>query len=206
MSQGSEKRAPPAAVRNAEPIIEVLSRVLSGRVDDGGLVLEVASGSGYHAAALAKGLPQFRWQPSDPSDEARRSIAAYVAEEKLQNLLPPLELDASTAAWPVMTADAMLCVNMIHISPWAATLGLFKGAGKLLKSGAPLVTYGPYSVDGDFIAESNIAFDQSLKTRNPDWGIRDVEDLKKVAEDNGFRHEEIIPMPANNHVLVFVKN
>lgn len=200
-----EKKAPPAAVRNAQPITQVLARVFSDRLAEGETVLEIAAGSGYHAAAFAKAMPQFTWQPTDPNAEARASIAAHVTESELSNLMAPLELDVRASPWPVTTVGAVLCINMIHISPWEATLALLKGAGERLAPGKPLVTYGPYSLDGDFIAESNIAFDQSLKARDPSWGIRDVRDVTKAAAEQGFQHHETVTMPANNMMLVFTK-
>lgn len=205
MTDTSQKRSPPAAVRNTEHILAVLARVLPARLKDGDVVLEIASGSGYHAAAFAAALPQFTWQPSDPDAEAHRSIAAYAAEASAENLRPPLELHADRWPWPVTSAAAIVCINMIHISPWAATQGLFYGAGRCLPPGGVVVTYGPYSINGDFIAESNLAFDESLKSRNPEWGIRDVKDVAALAAEQGFEHEETIAMPANNHTLVFGK-
>lgn len=195
------KQTPPPAVRNTPHLAEVLSRVLPAA----GLVLEIASGSGYHAAAFAAAFPQLSWQPTDPNPEARTSIAAYVADLGLANLKQPLALDVTQTSWPVTEATAVMCINMIHISPWAATLGLFAGAAKILPAGTPLFTYGPYIMHGDFIAESNVAFDQSLKARNPDWGLREVDDVVAVADKAGFTLAEIIPMPANNQSLVFRK-
>lgn len=200
-----QKRSPPAAVRNAGPITEVLTRVFSKQLRDSGTVLEIAAGSGHHAATFAQAMPQFIWQPSDPSAEARDSISAHVEDLGLSNLKPPLDLDVCASIWPVTTVNAILCINMIHISPWEATLGLFSGAERALPSAAPLVAYGPYSVDGDFIAESNVAFDQSLKARNPAWGIRDVKDVAAAAQEKGFWLEETVTMPANNLMLVFKK-
>ena len=198
----SQKRSPPAAMRNAGPITDVLARVFS-RLKDGSTVLEVAAGSGYHAAFFAQEMPQLNWQPSDPSAEARDSAAAHVKDSNLDNLKMPLPLDVRTKIWPIVSADAILCINMIHISPWEATLGLFNGAQHVLQAGAPLVTYGPYSVDGDFIAESNIAFSQSLKQRNASWGLRNVKDVAAAAFDNGFLQEKTVQMPSNNLILVF---
>lgn len=200
----SQKRSPPAATRNARPITDVLTRVFS-TLKGGSAVLEIAAGSGYHAAAFAQALPQLTWQPSDPSAEARESIAAHVQDLNLPNLKSPLALDVCATKWPVDTADAVLCINMIHISPWEATLGLFAGAKRILPKGAPIVTYGPYSIDGDFIAESNVAFDQSLKDRNASWGIRDVKDVAAAALKNEIELEDKISMPANNFMLVFRK-
>ena len=201
----SLKRSPPAAMRNAAPIEDVLRRVFGQALGDEGTVLEIASGSGYHAAVFAQAMPRITWQPSEPEAEARVSITAHVEDLNIDNLLPPLDIDVCAETWPVTKADAVLCINMIHISPWEATLGLLKGAGHLLKVGAPLVTYGPYSINGDFGAESNAAFDLSLKERNPLWGIRDVRDIEAAAEPEGFQLVETIPMPANNHTLVFKK-
>jgi SAM-dependent methyltransferase len=193
---------PPASQRNAEPIREQLERVLAPVRARRGLVLEIAAGSGYHAAQFAKAFPEVTWQPTDPDAGARDNIAAHVAAAGLANLRAPLALDVE-APWPVTAADAILCVNMIHISPWSATLALFAGAGKILAPGGVMVTYGPYSIDGDFLAPSNLDFDASLKSRNAAWGIRDVSDVARVASDNGLALRETIRMPANNLILVF---
>lgn len=192
----SVKQTPPASMRNAAPLLEIFSRVLAARRH----VLEIASGSGYHAAFFTQRLAHLTWQPSDPDPASRESIAAYVSESKLGNLRPPLALDV-TRPWPAVEADAVVCINMIHISPWPATLALFAGAKQLTPK--VVVTYGPYSIAGDFLAESNIAFDRSLKQRNPAWGIRDVNDVARVAAENGFALAETIRMPANNLTLVF---
>lgn len=199
------KQIPPASVRNTPPLLEVLTRVLAPGRPAPGLVLEIASGSGYHAAAFAKEMPHLDWQPSDPDADARASIAAYVAEAGLANLRAPVTLDVMRQPWPVDRADAVLCINMIHISPWEATVALFNGAQRILAPGARLVTYGPYLIHGDFQAESNVAFDQSLRARNPAWGIRDLKDIEPLAGAHGFSLLERIAMPANNHTLVFEK-
>jgi hypothetical protein len=199
------KQIPPASVRNTPPLAEVLTRVFGPDRLAHGLVLEIASGSGYHASAFAAALPHLTWQPTDPDETALASITAYVADAKLANLKPPLALDVREERWPVPAADAMVCINMIHISPWAATTGLFKGAGRTLSAGRTLVTYGPYAINGDFQAESNVAFDQSLRARNAEWGIRDLKDVVPLAEANGLMLAERIAMPANNHTLVFTK-
>ncbi len=183
-------------MRNAEPILEIFTRVLAPCRH----VLEIASGSGYHAAFFAERLAHLTWQPSDPDPASRESIAAYVSESKLGNLRAPLALDV-TSPWPAVEADAVVCINMIHISPWEATLALFAGAKQLRP--ATILTYGPYAIAGDFLAESNTAFDQSLKQRNPAWGIRDVNDVARVAAENGFALAETIRMPANNLTLIF---
>jgi hypothetical protein len=190
----------PASIRNAEPILAVLRRVLSPPAFTGDRVLEIAAGSGYHAVTFARALPHLVWQPSDADQAARESIAATAAAAGLANLRPPLALDVCDP-WPETTAEAIVCINMIHISPWTATKALFAGAARL-KTGI-VVTYGPYSIAGDFFAESNVAFDASLKARNPAWGIRDVDDIARLAGENGFRHEETVHMPANNLMLVF---
>ncbi len=197
------KQVPPAGVRNTPPLLEVLTPRLGPHRLSQGLVLEIASGSGYHAAAFAKAFPHLTWQPSDPDAGARASIAAYVADAGLANLSPPLELDVMRSPWPVARADAVVCINMIHISPWEATAALFAGAQLVLDTGGLLLTYGPYAIDGDYQAESNVAFDQSLRTRNPAWGIRDLKDITPLAARHGFDLQERIAMPANNHTLVF---
>lgn len=187
----------PATARNREPI----AAVLDDELPDAGWVLEIASGTGEHCAWFAERYPATTWQPSDPDADARRSIAAWC--DGLRNVLPPIALDAAARDWPVVTADAILCINMVHISPWAATLGLMAGAGRLLDPGAPLILYGPYRQAGVPTAESNEAFDQSLRARNPEWGLRSVEAVTVAAEAEGLRLDRIVPMPANNLVLVF---
>ena len=191
------RRHAPATARNREPIAAVLAKVLPAE----GLVLEVASGSGEHCAWFADRFPRLEWQPSDPDDEARASVTAWC--EDLPNVLPPLHLDAAAAEWPIGAADAVLCVNMVHISPWEATLGLMAGAGRLLAPGAPLVLYGPYRQEGVPTAESNGAFDASLKARDPRWGLRHVEDVSAAAAARELVLQQIVPMPANNLSLIF---
>jgi SAM-dependent methyltransferase len=194
------KQVAPAASRNREPIREVLARELPAR----GRVLEIASGSGEHAIHFARAFPAVVWQPSDPSDVARASIAAWRAEAGLANLEPPLAIDVMQDGWHAAlgTVDAVVCINMVHISPWQATLGLFAGAGRLLAPGALLYLYGPYRFAG-VTAESNLEFDRSLKARDPRWGVRDVDELTAAANGNGLALRETIVMPANNHSLVF---
>ena len=193
------KQRSPAADRNREPILEVLRRVLPAR----GLVLEIASGSGQHAAWFAAALPGLTWQPTDPDSAARASIEAWRAEADLPNLRPPLALDVTATPWPVETADAIVCINMLHIAPWEAALALVAGAGRVLPAGGVLVTYGPYRFAGELPAPSNQAFDQSLRSRDPRWGIRDVVDLDAIAAPHGLVREETIALPANNHALVW---
>jgi hypothetical protein len=187
------KRYAPATLRNRDAIINVLRTVLPAS----GTVLEVASGSGEHAVFFAHALPGLVWQPSDPVPESCASIAAWSAEAQLPNLLAPLLLDA-TATWPKMTIDAVLCINMIHISPWEATIGLFRNAATLLPLGAPLYLYGPFRRHGVATASSNEEFDVSLKERDERWGLRQLEAVIQAAQSHGFRIGEVIDMPANN--------
>lgn len=193
------KRHAPAAGRNREPIAAVLTEELPSA----GLVLEVASGTGEHAIHFARTFPTLDWQPSDPDADSRASIAAWCDEAGLANLLPPLELDAASRPWPVERADAVLCINMVHISPLSATEGLLAGAAQVLAPGAPLVLYGPYFEAGVETVESNLAFDASLKSRNPAWGLRRVEWLDELAARHGFERTRRVAMPANNLVLVY---
>jgi SAM-dependent methyltransferase len=188
-----------AAERNRGPILDVLRRVLPAR----GTVLEIASGTGQHAVFFSRRLPELRWLPSDASLDALRSIQSWVAGEGRHNLLEPVELDVRWQAWPVAKADAVLCINMIHISPWESSEALFEGAQRILGSDAPLVTYGPYRVYGKHTAASNAAFDDSLRGRNPRWGVRDLDELEALADRTGFCLEERVAMPANNMTLVW---
>ncbi len=192
------KQSSPSTARNRDPILAVLRAALPAE----GLVLELASGTGEHAVYFAAGLPGLRWQPSDADPGARASVAAWCDEAGLGNLLPPLALDV-TAPWPLAQADAVVCINMIHISPWTATEALFAGAARVLAVGAPLVTYGPYRFDGQFTSPSNHDFDQSLRSRDPRWGVRDVVDLDRVAGEHGFARRETHALPANNHALIW---
>lgn len=189
----------PATARNRDPILEVLRRVLPVR----GLVLEIASGSGEHGVHFARNLPGITWQPSDADPEARGSIEAWRASEAPPNLLAPLDLDVRREPWPIARADAIVCINMIHISPWECTEALMRGAARLLDDGSPLVLYGPYHVGGKATAPSNAAFDDSLRMRDPSWGVRHLEEVVRVAAAHGFTHEHTVPMPANNLTVVF---
>jgi hypothetical protein len=195
----ADRRSSPSAARNRDPILAVLRRVLPAA----GLVLEIAGGTGEHAVHFAGALPGLEWQPTDPDDQSRRSIAAWRAEAGLPNLCAPQPLDVTQSDWPVERADAIICINMLHISPWAATVGLLAGAGRRLPPGAPLVIYGPFRQAGVPTAPSNEAFDQSLRARNPAWGLRKVEAVAAEASEQGLTLKEIIPMPANNLTLVF---
>ena len=193
------RRHAPATARNRDAIADVLADWLPRE----GLVLEIASGSGEHAVHFAATFPQLRWQPSDPDPAAIASIAAWSEEAARPNLAPPLHLDAAARDWPVDAADAILCVNMVHISPWTATLGLFAGAARLLASGTPLILYGPYLEADVVTADSNLAFDASLRARNPEWGLRDTAALREAAACAGFVFAERRAMPANNIMLCF---
>lgn len=192
------RRTPGAAERNADPILAVLRRVLPAR----GLVLEVSSGSGYHAATFARALPDLEWQPTDIDDEGMASIEAWVERTAAANLRTPLHLDV-TEPWPVERADAVLCINMVHIAPWRCAIALLAGAARVLPPGGVLVTYGPYRFDGAFTADSNAGFDAALRARNPEWGVRDVTDLEREAAAVGLALAEVVAMPVNNHTLVF---
>ena len=189
----------PAVARNREPILAVLRRVLPSS----GLVLEVASGSGEHAAFFAAALPGVTWQPSDPDPRARASIAAFRDAGGPPNLLPPIAVDASDAAeWPVAGAAAVVCINMIHIAPWSAAEGLMAGAARILPSAGVLYLYGPYTEDGRHTAPSNAAFDADLRARDPSWGVRDLGELIALARRHGLAHQETVVMPANNRSVV----
>ncbi|MDB5592720.1 DUF938 domain-containing protein [Enterovirga sp.] len=189
----------PSAARNRDPILAVLRRELPGR----GTVVEVASGSGEHAVYMAAALAGILWQPTDRDPEALASIAAHREAAGLANLLPPLRLDAAAPSWPVETADAIVAVNMIHIAPWRAAEGLMAGAGRILPAAGALILYGPFAEAGRELAPSNVAFDESLRLRNPEWGLREIGQVGAEAARHGLtlaaRHE----MPANNLTLVF---
>ena len=193
------KRFAPATERNREPLAAVLREILPAE----GCLLEIASGTGEHAAFFAALFPRLRWQPTDPDPEALASIASWRDEAGLDNLLPPLRLDASAESWPVASADAILCVNMVHISPWEATVGLMRGAGRLLAAGAPLVLYGPYRRAGVPTAPSNEAFDESLRSRDRQWGLRELDAVAAEASSSGLRLDRVVEMPANNLTIVF---
>ncbi|WP_434116141.1 DUF938 domain-containing protein [Paraburkholderia caffeinilytica] len=198
----------PSAERNREPILAVLRDVLPAT----GRVLEIASGTGQHAICFAGAMPGLDWQPSDPDADARVSIAAWIAHEGLANVRAPLALDVHQADWGVQTPDkpdtldAVVCINMIHISPWSATLALFAGASRHLADGGVLYLYGPYKRGGAHTSPSNDAFDQQLRSRDPAWGVRDMEAVVALGASVGFVCNEPIAMPANNFSLVFRKH
>ncbi len=196
---GEAKRFAPATERNRNAIADVLKGVLP----DSGTVLEIASGTGEHIVHFAGSFPHLVWQPSDFDTAGLASIAAWATEAGRSNVNSPLLIDASAPSWPIDHADAILCINMIHISPWAATQGLMAGAARILPPGAPLYLYGPY-VEADVeTAPSNLAFDASLKSRNADWGLRDKDDVIALAASHGLRFDRRIAMPANNISLIF---
>lgn len=189
----------PSAERNKQPILEVLEGVLPAT----GLVLEIGSGTGQHVAHLAKALPRLVFQPSEMDATRHASIEAWIAHEGLSNVRPPLAFDATRLPWPVRSADAIVCINVIHISPWETTLALMQGAGAILAPGAVLVTYGPYKRAGRHTAPSNEAFDASLRARDPRWGVRDMDEVASVAQAAGLELEQAVAMPANNFTVVF---
>ncbi|HKT84553.1 MAG TPA: DUF938 domain-containing protein [Novosphingobium sp.] len=193
------RRRAPAASRNRDPILAVLREVLP----TAGLVLEIASGTGEHAVHFARGLPHLEWQPTDPDPEALASIAAWRDAEALPNLRAPLILDAAQPGWPLERADGVICINMVHISPWEATLGLMAGAGRILTSGAPLVLFGPFRREGRPLEPSNADFDLNLKARDPRWGLRLLEDVSAAAELEGLAFERFVEMPANNLSVIY---
>lgn len=195
------KQHAPATARNREPLAAILDQELPRY----GLLLEIASGSGEHAIYFAGRYPGLEWQPSDPSREALASIAAWRADEGTPNLRAPLYLDTQMRDWPISRADAILCINMVHISAWEATEGLFAGGQALLASGAPLVLYGPYLEADVETAPTNLAFDENLKARNAQWGLRQLSSLDSLAESRGFARTRRIEMPANNLTLVYRK-
>jgi len=193
----SARRVAPSAERNKGPILEVLARVLPPR----GLVLEIASGTGQHVVHFARALPALEWQPSDADPGGRLSIERWIREEALGNVRAPIALDVLQHPWPIDRADAVACINMIHIAPWAATPALFRGIHAVAARIA--VLYGPYRRGGAHTAPSNEAFDADLRARDPSWGVRDLEAVADAAAEEGFTLDEIVPMPANNFTLVF---
>ena len=192
------RRHAPATARNREPILAVLRDVLPSS----GTVLEVASGTGEHAIHFARALPNLVWRPSDPDPSALASIRSWAEAARLGNLRPPLLLDAAAPEWPIEKADAILCVNMVHISPWEATVGLLEHSAKLLPEGGPLILYGPYFQQGVETASSNMAFDESLRARDSRWGLRQLEEVSALAESLGLHLETVHSMPANNLTIV----
>ena len=195
----------PAADRNKQPILDVLRTLLPAQ----GTALEIASGTGQHVAWFATALPDWTWQPTDADASALPSIAAQIAQANLANVLPPLVLKVMAPAWPSQGPafadpfDAIYCANMLHISPWGTCAALMQGAARHLAPGGLLITYGPYLEDDVPTAPGNLAFDESLRGRNPEWGIRRLEDVKREARNSGLTLRERHAMPANNLLLVF---
>jgi hypothetical protein len=196
---GDDRQHAPATLRNRDFILDVLRDVLPTT----GVILEIASGSGEHVVHFAKCFPRLVFQPSDPDPDARFSIAAWTKAAGVLNVHASNALDVSEPVWPIASADGIICINMVHISPWEATLGLMRGAAAILSSGAPLYLYGPYLREGIATAPSNQAFDRSLRDRNPNWGLRDLEAVAAMAQFAGFSAPVITEMPANNLSVVF---
>ena len=193
------RRSAPAVARNRDAILEVLKAVLP----PSGLVLEIASGTGEHVLHFARAFPALDWQPSDPSQDARRSIAGWIAADPPPNIRAPLDLDAETGLETVAQADAILCINMVHISPWSATAGLMRNAGRLLEPGAPLCLYGPFKRSDHALEPSNRAFDMDLRRRDPRWGLRELDAVVACAEAQGLALDCVVEMPANNIMPIF---
>jgi hypothetical protein len=196
---GDDRQYGPATLRNRDFILDVLRDVLPKR----GVILEIASGSGEHVVHFARNLASLVFQPSDPNPDARLSVAAWVKATCVTNVRAPIALDVSNPVWPIASADGIICINMIHISPWEATVGLIKGAAAILPPRSPLNLYGPYKREGFETAPSNQAFDQSLRDRDPNWGLRDLEAVAATAQSAGFSEPVITEMPANNLSAVF---
>ncbi|MBK1697010.1 DUF938 domain-containing protein [Rhodovibrio salinarum] len=191
----------PATQRNRGPILEVLMRLLPAE----GTVLEIASGTGEHAVWFAQNLRPLVWQPSDADPEMRSSIDAHAQAQGVRTIQPAIALDVRHTPWPVRQARAVVCINLIHIAPWAAAAGLFAGAAGILPQGAPLVLYGPFKRNGAHTSDSNARFDASLRASDPSWGVRDLEDVDALAAANGFARQEVVEMPANNLTVAYVK-
>jgi SAM-dependent methyltransferase len=200
----------PAFHRNHQAIWAVLQPFLAGKSGD---VVEAGSGTGQHVADFARRSPEITWWPSDLNDQHLKSIAAWRAHAGLANIRPPLRIDLSDPVWCSQMHDgsgprellAVFCANVIHIAPWRIAEGLFAGAGHYLRAGGRLFLYGPFKRGGKHTAVSNAAFDTSLRDRNPEWGVRDIADLEKLAAGAGLVLVEIAEMPANNLVLVFAR-
>jgi hypothetical protein len=202
MKGGHERRHAPATLRNREPILEVLKRVLPQK----GALLEIASGTGEHAAFMAPMLgDDWTWQPSEPGADALKDIDSYAQERGCEHIRPAIVLDVTKKIWPLERADTILCCNMIHIAPWEAAEGLFAGAAKILPPNAPLILYGPFKRNGEHTSPSNSEFDANLlKSRDGRWGVRCLDsEVSPLAEQNGFSLDEIVQMPANNLSVIF---
>jgi len=193
--------------RNCEPILGVVSRLFGARA---GHILDIGSGTGQHVVAFARALPRLTWWPSDPSPAHRRSIDAWRRHAGLDNVMPAMDLDASRRDWPLgqpgyppdREIAGIVCINVLHIAPWAVAEGLLAAAGRYLQPAGLLVLYGPYAVGGAHTAPSNAAFDAALRAQDPQWGVRDVDDVAALAAANGLTLIEKVAMPANNFTLV----
>lgn len=198
MNGSDPRRHAPATARNRGALLQVLQRLLPSR----GRVLEIASGTGEHAVFFAEALPALVWQPSDPDPACRASIEGHRTAANVDTVLPPLALDVRSATdWPTADFDAIFCANMTHIAPWDCTLGLLAAAGRILRPGSGLCLYGPFIRADVATAPSNLAFDESLRMRDPAWGLRDLEAVEAAARQQGFRPAQVIEMPANNLTL-----
>ena len=200
-SQADARLFAPATQRNRQVILDQLSRALPGD----GTVLEIASGTGEHAVWFAQHLRPMRWQPSDADPTMRQSIAAHAAGANCPTLLPPIDLDVTSEAWPIKRAEAAVCINLLHIAPWRAAEALFRGCAKILPPEGVLFLYGPYKRGGEHTAPSNAAFDQSLRARDPEWGVRDLDEVVALAESESFALSDVVEMPANNLSVVFAR-
>lgn len=204
---GDGRQYSPSSQRNGRYILDVLKKVLPKE----GTVLEIASGTGEHAAFFAPEFSHLTWQPSDPADDKIESIKAWIAIIPSPNLLPPIAIDAASDQWPVENQKvtppitAIVCINMIHVSPWAAGQGLIAAAGRILKKGGVLYFYGAYMIDGHHTAPSNVEFDKMIRKTDSRWGLRDIRDVEKEANKQGLILKDVIPMPANNFSVVFEK-
>lgn len=194
-----QRQFAPATARNREFILPILQRVLPAN----GSVLEIGSGTGEHAVYFAQQLPNLNWQPSEMNADALPSIEAWIAHSAATNIAPPVVLDVNAEQWPIQRADALVCINVIHYSPWSTTQALFAGAANLLPAGGVIYCYGAYKRNGRHTAPSNDAFDAWLKNRDPSFGVRDLEAIEEIAVAQGFRLEEVIAMPSNNFSLIF---
>jgi SAM-dependent methyltransferase len=194
--------ASPSAERNRQPIAEVLAQVLP----QSGLVLEVGSGTGEHAVHFARAMPHLTWQPSEQDAACLRSISSWIAVEAQANVRPPLSFDVTNAQWPIAAADAIVCINMIHIAPWSVAQALLRGASRVLPPGGLLCLYGPYCVAGKHTSASNRAFDEQLRAMNSAWGVRDLDVVSNEARALDIELERTFEMPANNLIAVFRKS
>lgn len=192
----------PATTRNRVAIADVLTRILP----TSGTVLEIGSGSGEHALYFSGRFPDLIWQPSDPDPLNIQSIQAWAKSAQRPNLRAPLSINASDVLMPIKAVSAVICINVIHISPWDATEGLMRNAANILPPGGPLYLYGPYRINGSHTAESNATFDQSLRQQNCKWGVRDLEAVVSEAETNEMAFVERVVMPANNQSVIFKRS